>query len=212
MQRSIWLLLALAACGGGASAGPRAAEPPPLLPWLAGSWRAADGNAVEHWTRHEGGLVGVGFGVSDGATRSFEVMTVTAEGTKLVFTARPQGGSPVAFPEESRGASWIVFANPQHDYPQKVAYRGERGRLVAHIEGAGKKQDWILDRQEAPRVPEIERAAAARGDVDIRASAASPAGDVGFSIARGPSGGERVTIWRRGSTWSPAFDLALGSG
>ncbi|HUS65423.1 MAG TPA: DUF6265 family protein [Kofleriaceae bacterium] len=178
------------------------------MAWLEGSWVGDRGDVVEHWTAAGPRLVGVGFGVDGGATRSFEIMTIAAGSRgRLAFTARPRGGSPVVFPEEGRGDDWVVFANPQHDFPQKVAYRGGGDRLIAHVEGAGgQAQDWQLHRRAAARDGDIERAARAAGDAPS-GSALSPAGDLGFTLS--PS---RLTVWRLRTgdrTWQPVAELSL---
>lgn len=200
-----------APAGSQGQAGGQAAARAPDLPWLAGSWRTANGTAVEHWTAIGDMLVGVGFGADGGATRSFEVMVVRADGERLVFTARPNGGSPVAFPEESRGERAIAFANPQHDDPKRVAYRADGDRLIAATEGPSGRQEWQLERIEAAPAPEIEKLAARRGDRAVRVSAMSPSGDAGFSIARDTRDRERLTVWRREPTgrWVAVFDLRL---
>ena len=52
---------------------------------------------------------------------------------KLVYWASPEGGARVAFTEVSRGPQEIVFANPAHDYPQRIRYWREGKRLDAQV-------------------------------------------------------------------------------
>jgi hypothetical protein len=206
MRSSLLVVCLLVACGGAQH--PDHAGAAPTMAWLEGSWVGDRGDVVEHWARLGDALVGVGFGVDHGATRSFEVMTIaTGAGGRLTFTARPRGGRAVVFPEEGHGDDWVVFANPAHDFPQKIAYRGGGDRLIAHVEGSGSEpQDWQLHRRAARRDGDIERAARAAGDAP-GASALSPAGDVGFTLS--PS---RLTVWRLRTgdrTWQPIAGLSL---
>lgn len=205
--RAISMVLALAAGCGGAQT-PDAAGATASVAWLEGTWVGEHGDVVEHWTAAGARMVGVGFGVDGGATRSYEIMTIAVgPGGRLAFTARPRGGVAVVFPEEGRGADWVVFANAEHDFPQKVAYRGGGDRLIARVEGRGHQaQEWQLARRAAARNGDVERAARAAGDAPS-ASGVSPAGDVGFTLS--PS---RLTIWRLRTsdrTWQAVSELSL---
>ena len=63
--------------------------------------------------------------------RSWESMQIirAADG-KLSFWASPNGAPRVQFPLLSQGPREVVFANPAHDYPQRIRYwrEGERSR------------------------------------------------------------------------------------
>lgn len=115
-----------------------AAPPSAELPgWLAGCWEQVDGEkwADECWTRPRGGIL-IGSGRSGhGATlKSWEAMQiVSASDGKVTFWASPNGAARVGFPLVSQGASEIVFANPAHDYPQRVRYWREGELLKAEI-------------------------------------------------------------------------------
>lgn len=138
-------------------------------------------------------------------------MIIHDDGPQLVFTARPNGGQAVRFPEEVRGARSIGFANPAHDDPKRVAYREADGALVASTEGPGGRQEWRLERTRRAAAPEIQKMAEARGAA-VQLSGVSPAGDVGFAIARDERGRPRVTIWRRApesGLWVVVFDQLL---
>lgn len=197
---------------GGARGGARDAAQAMGLGWLAGSWRTGDGRAAERWQAVGDVLVGIGFGNDGSVTRSFEVMVVHVDGDQLVFTARPNGRSAVAFPQETRGDRSVTFANPAHDDPKRVAYAMDDGMLVAATEGPSGRQEWRLERSEGAAAPEIARAAEGRGDRAVEASGASGPGDLGFSIGQDERGRSRVTIWRRdpaGGAWRVVFDLLL---
>ncbi len=51
----------------------------------------------------------------------------------LVFFAQPFGRPAAEFPMVDRGNATIEFANPAHDYPQRIRYWREGDRLRARI-------------------------------------------------------------------------------
>jgi hypothetical protein len=115
--------------------------------WLAGDWREeANGRwAEEHWSPPRGGVM-LGYGRSGGgdAVRSFEFMRIEQGATGTVLIAQPGGGAPVRFALVSADAVSVVFQNPAHDYPQRIAYRRNGDTLDAEtskIDGSG-VQRW----------------------------------------------------------------------
>jgi hypothetical protein len=127
MRRTILLGLALLATGAGSA---------PAMPgWLAGCWSEQKGSnwTEECWMGPRGGnMLGSGRNGRGDDVRSWEAMQIVrgADG-KLVFYGSPKGAARVAFPELSSGPREIVFANPQHDYPQRIHYWREGMDLAA---------------------------------------------------------------------------------
>ena len=121
-----------------ASAAPQHVE---SLDWLEGHWRAEDTrihNEVrfveEMWSDGIAGhMFAIGRTVRGRQTRAFEFLRISEEDGKLVYIAQPNGGAPVRFPMISQGSREVVFANPAHDYPQRIAYRREGTALHATI-------------------------------------------------------------------------------
>lgn len=110
------------------------------LAWLAGCWAAegAEAGSVEHWLPPAGGsMLGLSRTVKNGRTREFEFMRITeAADGRLLYTALPSGQRETTFGQLSLGEAEVVFENPQHDFPQRVIYRGVGAdRLQARIEG-----------------------------------------------------------------------------
>ena len=111
------------------------------LEWLEGHWREDDTrvhNLVrfteEVWIEGKAGaMFGINRSVRDRATLSFEYMRIVEEDGQLVFIAQPNGAAPSRFPMVSHGPNEIVFANPEHDYPQRIVYRREGPRLTGTI-------------------------------------------------------------------------------
>ena len=112
-------LLILAAAG---------AVPASDLPaFLTGCWieRRGEDWTEECWTTAEGGvMLGSGREGRGATIRHWEWMRIEreADGT-LAFHASPKGAPPVRFAATEAGPQSIAFANPGHDYPQRVSYR-----------------------------------------------------------------------------------------
>ena len=110
------------------------------LAWLAGCWRSetAEPGSGEQWMLPAGGtMLGMSRMVKQGKTVEHEFMQLRtlADGT-LAFIAQPSGQRMTTFPLLRMTDAEVVFENPQHDFPQRVAYRLEsRSKLVARIEG-----------------------------------------------------------------------------
>jgi hypothetical protein len=111
--------------------------------WLHGCWRLASSNRVteEQWMRPAGGtMLGVSRTVrrvaESDSTTEFEFLRLFVRDGKLVYAAHPSGQAPAEFTENEVGEGSIVFANPQHDFPQRIMYRA-RGAdsVIARIEG-----------------------------------------------------------------------------
>lgn len=105
--------------------------------WMAGEWMEAKGDAwaEEFWTHPRGGImIGAGRTGKGEKLTGWEAMRIV-RGTdgKLSFVAQPGGAPPSSFPMVSQGNREIVFANPAHDYPQKIRYWRDDAGLNAEI-------------------------------------------------------------------------------
>ena len=124
------------------------------LAWLEGHWTGSDGplQMEEIWTSADGGaLVGLHKDVSarGGAPRmvSFEFLRIETGSDGVAYVAQPGGQPPTRFALVERGPRRAVFANPAHDFPQRILYwLDEAGALHARVEGPkeGKTvgQEW----------------------------------------------------------------------
>jgi hypothetical protein len=141
MLRHLPVAALLAALLNGPS-GATAAEPPTMasLAWLAGCWNSEGGEAGsgEFWTPLAGDtLFGVSRTVRDGRTVAHEFVQIRPQpdGT-IAYIALPSGQAEAAFRLVSVDGRQAVFENPDHDFPQRIAYRlDDGGRLAAWIEG-----------------------------------------------------------------------------
>jgi len=108
--------------------------------WLSGCW-ASDGGepgSGEQWTSPAGGsMLAVSRTVRNNKTTAFEfVRIVETEDGGLLYIALPSGQTLTTFVMVSLSADEVVFENPDHDFPQRVAYqRLSADRLVGRIEG-----------------------------------------------------------------------------
>ena len=106
----------------------------------------------EIWTSADGGaLVGLH---KDVATRggtarmvSFEFLRIETGADGVAYVAQPGGQPPTRFALVDSGARRAVFANPTHDFPQRILYwLDDAGALHARVEGpkGGKTvgQEW----------------------------------------------------------------------
>ncbi len=118
------------------------AEPPSIddLAWMAGHWRGTIGEAVieEVWLTPAGSqMIGVNRTLVDGSAVAFENLRIEAADDGIVFLASPGGRCPATpFRLETLKGEYVVFANPAHDFPQRIEYRREGDVLHARIEGA----------------------------------------------------------------------------
>lgn len=81
-------------------------------------------------------MVGGARTVVGGVARSFEHLRIRADGTRLVYVAIPSGQRETAFPSTHLSDTLVVFENPEHDFPQRIAYRrAGADSVVARVEG-----------------------------------------------------------------------------
>ena len=104
---------------------------------MAGAWETAKGDrwTEEYWTGMRGGIMlGAGRCGKGDQLHDWEATRIMrdADGT-LIFWASPKGGPAVAFKAVSASDDEIVFANPAHDYPQRIRYWRTGTMLNAEI-------------------------------------------------------------------------------
>jgi hypothetical protein len=112
-------------------------ERPAFPAWLAGAWSNADGDSwtEEFWTHPRGGIMIGASREGRGETlRTWESIRILrkADGT-LAYIPMPNGGTPVEFAMVRQDSRSIEFANPAHDFPQRIRYWREDDRLNAEI-------------------------------------------------------------------------------
>ena len=112
------------------------------LAWLAGCWHGEAGE--ECWLApRDGTMMAVNRAPArDGKSPFFELLRIVEEDDGLVFLAQPGGQSPATpFRAVEVGDRRVVFANPEHDFPQRITYWREGDRLRVRVE-ARKDGEW----------------------------------------------------------------------
>lgn len=120
------------------------------LGWLSGCWTSDGGEpgSGEQWTRPAAGtLFGMSRTVRGGRTVAHEFMHIEAtENGSLVFVAAPSGQDSNSFQLVEITEREVTFADPAHDFPQRVIYRLlEPNRLLGRIEGEINGQFRAID-------------------------------------------------------------------
>lgn len=106
--------------------------------WLAGCWTMTTGSrsVTEHWLGPEGGtMIGVSRTVSSGNTVEYEFLLIRQAPGGLEYVAKPSRQPEAVFTSTAVSSSEIVFENPAHDFPTRIAYSKRNGRLLAAISG-----------------------------------------------------------------------------
>ena len=138
-MRATTLALLLLALSGPAAHAQQAGAAAARLGWLAGCWEARSGGQVveEQWMRPRGGsLLGMSRTVAADSAAGHELMRIVERSGSLVFQAHPSGQAPAEFPAVEIGDRRVVFADPAHDFPQRIIYRRVGvDSLVARVEG-----------------------------------------------------------------------------
>ena len=109
------------------------------LRWLAGCHEHRAGNRVVHeqWMAPLGGMMmGMSRTVVGDSVREFEHLRIEMRAGKPNYVAHPSGQAETAFAADIVNDTMVVFANPAHDFPQKISYRKVGpDSIVARIEG-----------------------------------------------------------------------------
>lgn len=169
-RRSAPLCLLLASAGCGATSGPASsgALDPPAAPtvaaraplaeqfaWLVGSWVAHDeaGRITEeHWLApHPELLLGWNRTLEDGRVTAIEHLVLLRFGDEVSYQAWPSGQAPAGFALVESQDGRALFADPLHDFPQRIVYERAGDELRAAIEGdagAGpQRMEWTFHPQ-----------------------------------------------------------------
>ena len=119
------------------------------LSWLDGCWTGTvnQRDFREQWSPLRGGtLLGFGSTVLQGKLQSYEFLPIESRGDGVYYVAAPSGQPEAAYKLVSITTddkdTIFTFANPAHDFPQRILYRrATEGWLYATIEGKLKGED-----------------------------------------------------------------------
>jgi hypothetical protein len=116
------------------------------LSWIADNWISADGEtkSFEHWEKLSDNLfIGGSETVKNGDTIFAEKLRIEKTGSGIYYVADVKHNpEPVKFRLTCLTDTSAVFENPLHDFPQKIIYMLEEGKLHASIEGPGSEGTW----------------------------------------------------------------------
>lgn len=148
MRRALLALAALFALGVSGASVPDLAN----LSWMAGHWGArVNGIEMEEvWLPPAGGvMIGMHRDVGPKSS-SFEFMRIARTKDGLVLFAQPGGRAATPFLLAEEGRDRVVFANPAHDFPQRITYWREGAKLCARVEGppgdSERAESWCWSR------------------------------------------------------------------
>lgn len=107
--------------------------------WMAGCWERVAGtrHIEEQWMAPRGGLMlGMSRTMAGDTLREYEQVALFERDGRLVYAATPARQSPAEFSSIAVSDSAVIFANPTHDFPQRVIYRrAGADSLIARVEG-----------------------------------------------------------------------------
>ena len=110
--------------------------------WLVGNWeqKLPDGILTETWTKENDSMLsGVSYFINAKDTIHFESIKLEQKKQELNYGSTVIGQNNdecVDFKLTSATENIYVFENPEHDYPQKIAYKKvSSDRLIAIISG-----------------------------------------------------------------------------
>ncbi len=120
------------------AAAPLAAQPQAAFPsWMAGAWAVTDGDrwTEEFWTHARGGvMIGASREGRGETLRTWESIRILRKPDgSLAYIPMPNGGPPVEFAMVRQDERSIEFANPAHDFPQRIRYWRDGNGLHAEI-------------------------------------------------------------------------------
>jgi hypothetical protein len=125
------------------------------LAWLAGHWSVELGptRVEEVWLAPAGGfLLGMNRTVPKSGSGQFEYLRIEQREDGIVYVASPGGRTPTDFPLADFGKDFVLFANPEHDFPKEIRYEltkdGLRARVSGDADGKEQAEEWTWKRVE----------------------------------------------------------------
>jgi D-alanyl-D-alanine carboxypeptidase len=119
------------------------------LNWMSGCWerRTATGVGREEWRTTPVGLDGGAATYRGDTLTAWEFLRVAPVNGRPAYIAAPNGQPAHAFPLVASSADTALFADPAHDFPQRITYRRVgRDSLHAHVAGGGNAIDFRFAR------------------------------------------------------------------
>jgi len=108
------------------------------LNWLSGYWTdEINGIKMEElWLPvSNGSMIGIHRDSFISGKIFFENLRIEQINDSIIYYASPNGRTPTEFNLISLSNNKVVFANPEHDFPQRILYSLKAETLTARIEG-----------------------------------------------------------------------------
>jgi hypothetical protein len=116
--------------------------------FMKGCWERRAGTRLveEQWMAPRGGMMlGMARTVRGDTLVEYEQVRIFERNGRLVYAAQPSRQAPAEFESTSFESNSIVFANPAHDFPQRISYRSSGDSLFARVEGTMNGQKRGVD-------------------------------------------------------------------
>ena len=128
----------LACCVSGRAAAQNATEITSIA-WLTGCLEQRTAARLVEEQRmgvHAGTMLGMGRTSSAKGLGEYELTLIRQDGARLLYEAHPSGQAPATFVATVANGDSVIFAAPEHDFPQRVGYRRiGRDSVLGWIEG-----------------------------------------------------------------------------
>ena len=138
-MRALRMAGGLTALLGATAAAPGPVQDVAALGWMSGTWAVQNGEewTEERWSPPRGGLmVGNSMTGKGDKASGFEYFRITKdEKGDINYLTQPGGQPVVAFKLTSASQGEVLFENPAHDFPTRIAYRRNGDEMVATISG-----------------------------------------------------------------------------
>jgi hypothetical protein len=123
------------------------------LGWMSGYWLdCSDGReASETWSDPRVGLMaGHAVTVSPQGRIGFELAFIaTLPDGAAVYVVKPSGQGEVRFTLTAQGEDFVVFSNPDNDFPTHIRYQrdgeGLKARIDGEIAGTPRSVEWRFE-------------------------------------------------------------------
>ena len=107
--------------------------------WLEGCWKGSRAATTfqEKWSiADNASMIAVSYTTRSGKLFEFEFLRISVRPEGVVYIAQPGGAPPTEFVANTASPGEIVFENPKHDFPKRIAYqRIDETRIRAWIDG-----------------------------------------------------------------------------
>jgi hypothetical protein len=129
------------------------ASPLQNVRWLEGCWQMVRGTTTttERWLAPTNNVMtGDSRTFTNGVERESERLRLFAVGDTLVYESTPSSQAMTQFRATTTTGDEITFANPAHDFPQRIVYRRVGAdSIIARIEGdrAGRRRPVVFPYQ-----------------------------------------------------------------